>query len=216
MDDRVAAIVKDYIKHCFDMIQENINKDCNDAKFTPSAIAISEPGGSDHVTFLPWNDDESKVMMLRELGSLCYKRKLLRLALMNDTVMKFYDKKPDEDTEFPLSYPPNMRDDCLIFLYIDFKDPNNNQFKAYKYKISKKKVVRGEVFDFNKDIQCMDSLIIRSISFGFIKTAMTDLFLKKELVPVRLDKEMGDMLLKEVFKEYPGAAAGMEFSLEKS
>lgn len=213
MDDRVTAIIKDYIEHCFDLIQENVSKDCNDAKFVPSAIAIAEPGGSDYVTFLPWNDDESKVMMLRELGSLCFKRKLLRLAVVNDAVMKFYNKKPDEDTEFPLSYPPNMRDDCLIFLYIDFKDPNNNLFKAYKYKISRKKVIRGEVFDFNKDIQCMDSLIIRSISFGFLRAAMADLFQRKEMIPQRLDRKLGDTFLREVLKEYPGATAGMEISL---
>lgn len=197
------------------MIQENVSKDSNDAKFTPSAIAIAEPGGSDHVTFLPWNDDQSKVMMLRELGSLCYKRKLLRLAVINDAVMKFYDKKPDADTESPLSYPPNMRDDCLIFLYIDFKDPNNNQFKAYKYKISRKKVIQGEEINFNKEIQCMDSLILRSISFGFLRSAMADLFMKKEIIPQRLNRELGDMFLKEILTEYPGATAGMEINLGK-
>lgn len=215
MDDRISAIINDYIKHCFDLVQENISKDCNDAKFTPSGIGIAEPGESDYVTFLPWNDDESKVMMLRKLGSLCFKRKLLRLAVVNDAVMKFYNKKPDENTEFPLSYPSSMRDDCLIFLYLDFKDPNNNQFKAYKYKISRKKVIRGEVLDFNKDIQMMDSLIIRSISFGFVRSAMADLFLKKELVTKNLDKERGDLLIKEVLTEYPGATAGMRVNFVK-
>ena len=213
MDDRISAIIKDYIKHCFDLVQENVSKDCNDAKFTPSGIGIAEPGESDYVTFLPWNNDESKVMMLRELGSLCFKRKLFKLAIVNDAVMKFYNKKPDENTEFPLSYPPSMRDDCLIFLYLDFKDLNNNIFRAYKYKISRKKVIRGEVLDFNKDIQCMDSLILRSIVFGFLRAALADLFQKKELLPQKFDKKLGNMFFREVLTEYPGATAGMKISL---
>lgn len=210
MDERVSSIIKEYIEHCFDMVQDNIGKDSDDARFTPSAIAIAEEGGNDYVTFLPWNTDEEKVLMLQELGALCYQRNLLKVALVNDAVMKFYDEKPDSQTQFPLSYPPSMRDDCLIFLYIDFKDPHNNLFKAYKYKISEGKVLRGDEINFNKDVQKMDSLLISSITFGFTRAAMLDLYQKKEIVDKSFNRETGNMLFKEILEKYPGAAAGME------
>jgi hypothetical protein len=74
-------------------------------------------------------------------------------------------------------------------------------------------VIRGEVLDFNKDIQCMDSLILRSITFGFLRAAMADLFEKKEFIPQNFNKKLGGIFLSEVLKEYPGATAGMDISL---
>jgi hypothetical protein len=209
MTKDIQIMLDGFVNHAFSIVEENLAKDCNVTKVTSAAMGIQESGENNFLAMLPWEDDESKVRMLNELGMLCYDEKLMSVALVNDAVMKQYAHKDVCETDKPITYPPDMRVDCVILCYINFKDPKENMFKAYPYKITEGKLIREEPLSFTGDtIAAMDSLIMNCVSFGFLKAAIFDQYQKKEIVDASFSKDVGDMLMQDVLKEYPGATLG--------
>jgi len=208
MTEDIRILLEDFVNHGFSIAEENVDKDCDTTRVTSAALGISESAKSGFLAELPWEDDKSKILMLHELGKKCYEEKMVSVALLNDAAMKQYKNKPDHDTELPLTYPPDMRVDCLILCFIDFKNPKENLFKSHPYKITGGKLVREEPISFVDSMVSMDSLLMNCISLGFLKAAIFDQYQKKEILNTSFSKEVGDMLLKEVLKEYPGATLG--------
>lgn len=210
MHEDINKMLDRFVNHAFSIVEQNLAKDCNVTKVTSAAMGIRESNDNDFLVMLPWKDDETKVQMLNELGMLCYEEKLKSIAVLNDAIMKQYDHKEVCETEKPITYPPSMRIDCIMLCYIDFKDSKENMLKVYPYKITEGRLIREEpLIPFTGDtIVEMDSLLMSCISLGFLKAAMFDQYQKKEIVDTSFSKDIGNMLLQEVLKEYPGAALG--------
>jgi hypothetical protein len=157
---------------------------------------------------LPWSDDESKITMLQELGNTCFEKNLTSIALLNDAIMKSFENKPDSVIKMPSEFPVTDRIDCVTLIYIDFMDSKENTLRAYPYKILDGKIIREEVVTFKDSIISMDSLIISCITMGFLKAAILDEYSRKEILDSAFTKEVGDMLLMEVLRRYPGIVIG--------
>lgn len=208
MKKDIENLIVKFVDNGFDIASKNLHKDCNSTKVTPAALGFSESGTNNCVVLLPWEDDESKCSMLKEFGSKCYEENIMSIALINDAVMKAYTKKPDPITEMPITFPPNERIDCLTLIYIDFKNPKENQFKVHPYKVIEGKIVREEPIIYKDPSFSLDSLIMSCISFGFLNAAIFDEYNKREILKDSLTKEIGEMLLSAVLEKYPGAALG--------
>jgi len=201
-------LIAKFVDKGFEVAQGNIHRDCNSTKVTPAALGFSESGTNHCMIMLPWEDDESKCSMLKELGGKCYEEGLMSVALINDAVMKAYSKKPDSITEMPLTYPTSERIDCLTLVYIDFKDPKENLFKVHPYNVIEGNIVREEPVIYNNPSFSIDSLIMSCISYGFLNAAIFDEYKKREILKDSLTIEVGKMLLSAVLEKYPGAALG--------
>jgi hypothetical protein len=208
MKKDIENLIVKFVDKGFEVAYGNIHKDCNSTKVTPAAFGFSESGTDHFMILLPWEDDESKCSMLKELGSKCYEENLMSVALINDAVMKAYSKKPDPITEMPLTFPPSERIDCLTLVYIDFKDSKENQFKVHPYKVIEGNIVREEPVIYNDPSFSIDSLIMSCISYGFLNAAISDEYNKREILKDSLTREVGEMLLSAVLEKYPGAALG--------
>lgn len=215
MTDDIIKTLNFLVDQSFVVAGVNIPKDCNSAAIPHSALCVNESGEQKVVKPLPWNSEESKVTMLLQLGKECFEDNLLKVALFTDAAMKQYDTKPDETTDLPLDCPPDMRVDCLILTYIDFMDAKENFFKAYPYSVKDGILVRKEEISFGNNILAMDSLIMSCISLGFLKAAIADEYLRKEIIATQFNKEVGDVLLRAVLEKYPGAALGSHPDINK-
>lgn len=207
-DEELSEILKSYVDHAFDVLKEETSKDSNKTSFITTALGITE-NSNHHVILLPWENDDQKIVYSRELGKKCFNDRLFKLAIISDAVMKTYNHKPDPITEQPLSYPLNMRKECLVLLFVDFMAPNKNFYQVNPYSLSEKKVIREEALQIINNVESMGSAILSNISYGFVSAAMLDLLKKKEVTDDQLSIQLGDTLLKEVLQEYPGATLGM-------
>lgn len=207
-DPALVQILDKFVDRAFLDLGLSPQKDLNNAGFKPIALAFSDE--KIEAILCTWSNDETKVKELRELGEKCYNEKLPKIALINDAVYKVYNQVPDPITDLPLSYPPGMRQECLMLLFIDFKDHKNNFISVHPYSIENGTIIRGkDVQIFNNDLKAMDSLMMSNISFGFTKAAMMDVFQEKEITHEQLSIEQGDRVLKEVLNRFPGATLGM-------
>jgi hypothetical protein len=215
MREDIENLIEKFVDKSFEVARESIHKDCNSTKVTPVAFGFSDSGTDHCMILLPWEDDESKCSMLKELGSKCYEENLMSVAFICDAVMKSYSKKPDSITEMPLTFPPNERIDCLILVHIDFKDPKENQFNVYPYKIVDGNIAREKPVIYNDPSSSMDSLVMSCIAYGFLNAATFDEYLKREILKESFTKEVGKVLLLAVLEKYPGAALGASLKINE-
>lgn len=206
MDKVIEQLMDGFVDHAFDIAAGKAKKHVDDSKIAPAALCIPSDGTQNHIIFLPWND-ETKIPLIEELGRTCFEKKLLKMALLHDAAMKTYEHLPDA-TEVPLTYPPEMRMECLILIYVDFMDPKENTVKVYPYKIVDGAIVRDKVIDFKKDAMGMGGNVFGALCMGFTKYAMTDEIVRSEITPDKLNRELGDDILKKVLVKYPGAFLG--------
>lgn len=209
MNENIKQLLDDFMDKGFEIAAERLHRDANCQKVCPAALGIGDAGDHNLLAMLPWEDDVDKKELLMELGSQCYNKEINKVALLVDAAMKQYETLPDIDTEFPLSYPPSMRQDCFILSYIDFKDPKENCFTICPYKVLDGKLHREPSIQFSKTVLSMSSNILSMISFGFTKSAMADKIDKKEIIGDNLNIEIGKAILAEVLTEFPGATLGV-------
>lgn len=191
------------------ILRRDPSKDSNGTNLHPIAAILSDT----KILFIEvnWTDDSTKEKYLRVLGETCLNQGCHRVILINDVVYKTYDQKPDRITDRPLFYPPEMREEALILSYLDFKDYKKNFFRVHPYKFVGGTLTKEAALDFShENIMAMDSFMLSNVAHGFLKAAMLDVFKRKELVSQPMSLEIGDMVLKEVLAEYPGATLGKD------
>jgi hypothetical protein len=204
MIDRINTILSDFVELSFEVAKNKDIKDSNTPLITPSVMALSEK--QPLIMMLPWEDGESKLAMLQAVGEKCHEVEAYNVALISDAALKSYTHKITSEEEVPLAYPSSMRTDCFILVYIDFKDPKENFIRTYPYKKVDGKIVREPESTSKTDK--ISSILMESLSFGFIRAAMFSEFKAREAP--QFDNGVGDDMLKCVLERYPGAALGRE------
>jgi len=202
MDKNLEKLYMDFVNYGFEEASKNSGLDSNQIRMTPMALGIDKDMEASNLFKLPWVDDHSKIELLIELGSVCFERNINKIGLIIDTAMKQYETPLDGITDQPLTYPPNMRVDCIVLLYIDFMDADERVFRVFPYTITEGTLVRKEELKFDKNN--MNSRISDGIFFGFIKSAMLSSMQEKKIMNSQLSNEIGDKILKEVIEKYPG------------
>jgi hypothetical protein len=208
VDKATEELFMEFVSQGFDVLEKAIEEDdkaSNQIKVTPAALCLAKEGLPHQLVVLPWSDDESKIIMLEALGEKCFKEKLYQVFLINDAAMKQYDRMPDEVTETPLSYPPNMRVDCLMVTCLDFKKEHSEALRVFPYTINNGAVIRKEEFIFGEGIIKANSLLVNHIMLGFLKTAMLDEYLRQEMHG-SVTEEVALKLYSDVSKNFPGVS----------
>lgn len=203
MNANDEILLKEFLNQGFAIITENAKLDSNKLKVTPAALCIPQEGNINQLIVLPWTDDESKIEMLKALGEKCFAEKLTKVILLTDAAMKQYDHMPDIETEFPLSYPPDMRIECLMATIIDFTDQKGDDLRIFPYEIKDGKLIRKEEFPSKTDVIRSDSLLVYNIILGFVKSALVEESYLQE-VHGELTEEIATKLFKCILTKYPG------------
>lgn len=204
MHEFYKALYETFVEGLFKETEKRNKTDSNLWNLVPTALCLNED--QPHMYLLPWKTDDEKVSMLRALGKKCYEHKITKIGIIVDIAMKSYNKIPEDDTQLPLTYPPEMRIEAFFLTYMDLKEPSENDFRLFPYKLINGKVVRSEETFFKENTISMQSIFSNEILLGFLSSAMMDELQKREIMHVELNKELGDSLLDAVLKDYPGAA----------
>ena len=207
MKQETINILTGLIKETLLSIEDTEVSDSNACSFPQTAFVFDKEGKMS-VIVLPF-DGKDKKEVLFSLGLQCYKKGIVRIALMMEVAIKSSTSEDIDPSEMPLAYPPEMRKEAIIIQYMNLQDGNDQCMLVQPYSIINNKVKKN-----SSELQThakYQSGILRTVLSGFVKHYITSRIEKHKVED--LTEELAISIVTELKKEYPALTDISEFFL---